>query len=336
MNDSSYDNSAYNISVVIPAYNAGGTITNTIESVIAQTIKPSQVIVVDDGSTDNTAEIVKQFESVTYIHQQNAGVSSARNAGVKAATGDWIAFLDADDQWIEKKLELQINILKNNPDLVWTTGNYLQCLKGKEIEQPLVSPNKAKALLGGKDHFDYLIAFKNHCRGWTGTMLIKKEVLEQVGLFNTERHLGEDIELWFRIAFKYPAIGFNAEPLAIYNMDTAESLTATDFSTDDYIDFVKNLTQSAAEHGRLESFKPIVSEMTSLRIRSLLFENRPDDIRRLLLELGFLLNPAFKLLISMLMISPKLTASVCHMISKVVRKLKLRNPTIKPPNKPKQ
>ncbi|MCK5566115.1 MAG: glycosyltransferase family 2 protein [Planctomycetes bacterium] len=337
MSASGDDNSAYNISVIIPAYNAGDTIAYAIESILAQSVRPSQIIVIDDGSTDNTAQIAQQFQNVTYIHQQNAGVSSARNAGIKSATGNWIAFLDADDLWLDKKLELQINILKNNPDLVWTTGNYFQYLKDKGIKLPLFSPDKAATLLDGKDRFeDYLTAFEKHCRGWTGTMLIRKDVFDKAGLFNAERHLGEDIELWFKIAFEFPAIGFNAEPLAIYNMDTTESLTTKDFSENDYIDFVKELTQTAAEHGRFERFKPIVSEMTSLRIRSLLFKNEPDEIHLLISELGDLLNPAFKLLINLLMICPGLTASVCHLISRVVRKLKLRNPIIPPPKKPKQ
>ncbi len=337
MSDNSYDNSDYNISVIIPAYNAGDTIAHTIESILAQSVRPAQIIVIDDGSTDNTAQIVQQFQDVTYIHQQNESVSSARNAGIKAATGNWIAFLDADDLWLDKNLELQIDILKNNPDLVWTTGNHFQYLKDKGIKQPLISPDKARALLDGKDHFeDYLIAFKKHCRGCTDTMLIRKDIFDQIGLFDTERSLGEDIELWFKIAFEFPAIGFNAEPIAIYNMDTAGSLTTKDFSENDYIDFIKSLTQTAAEHGRVKAFKPIVSEVTSLRIRSLLFENKPDEIHLLISELGDLLNPAFKLLVSTLMICPGLTASACHLISKVVRKLKLRNPVIPPPKKPKQ
>jgi glycosyltransferase involved in cell wall biosynthesis len=337
LSDSNINNSAYEITVVIPAYNAADTIADTIESVIAQTVKACQIIVVDDGSTDNTAQIAQQFEDVTYIRQQNAGVGSARNAGINAATGNWVAFLDADDEWIANKLQLQTDILKNNPDLVWTTGNYFQYEKDKNIKVPLISPNKAKALLDGKDYFeDYLDAFKKHCRGWTSTMLVKKHIFDQTGIFYTERHLGEDVELWFRIAFKFPAIGFNAEPLAIYNMDTAESFSKKAFLNHDFIKLIKMMVRSATEHSRLEAFKPIVSEMTSLRIRSLLFENRPDQIRLLTSELGFVLNGTFKLLVSTLMICPGLTASACHLISKVVRKLKLRNPIIPPPKKSKQ
>ena len=84
-------------------------------------------------------------------------------------------------------------------------------------------------------------------------MLIRKDIFDQIGLFNTERSLGEDIELWFKIAFEFPAIGFNAEPIAIYNMDTAASLTTRSFSENDYIDFVKSLTQTATANGRLNA-----------------------------------------------------------------------------------
>ncbi|KKK55641.1 hypothetical protein LCGC14_3072500, partial [marine sediment metagenome] len=92
----------YSVSVVIPAYNIGDFIARAINSVLAQTHPPDEIIVVDDGSTDNTGEVVKGFgEKVIYIHQQNGGLSAARNTAMRASTCKWISFLDGDDEWLE-------------------------------------------------------------------------------------------------------------------------------------------------------------------------------------------------------------------------------------------
>ena len=96
------------ISVIIPTYNRYEFLKRALNSVYAQTFLPSEVIVVDDGSTDNTSHIQLDFPKIKYIYQKNSGVSSARNTGIKNATSDWIAFLDSDDTWLESKLELQV------------------------------------------------------------------------------------------------------------------------------------------------------------------------------------------------------------------------------------
>ncbi|MFZ9033203.1 MAG: glycosyltransferase family 2 protein, partial [Anaerohalosphaeraceae bacterium] len=117
------------ISAVIPAYNAEKYIARSINSVLNQTCPVDEIIVVDDGSTDSTAEVIKSYGGkVRYIHQQNAGVSAARNTGIQAATCEWVAFLDADDEWLPEKIERQVENIKNNPHLVRTTGNYIECL----------------------------------------------------------------------------------------------------------------------------------------------------------------------------------------------------------------
>ena len=113
----------YSISVVIPAYNAAEHISRTIYSVAGQTFPAKEIIVIDDGSTDSTSEVVKSFgEKVQYIYQQNAGVSAARNAGIEAATSEWIAFLDADDLWIADKTERQVDLFSDNPEIGVCTG----------------------------------------------------------------------------------------------------------------------------------------------------------------------------------------------------------------------
>ena len=100
------------VSVVIPVYNSSEYIARTIESVLAQTHKPDEIIVVDDGSTDETRQKVTQYEpKVKYIYQTNAGTSAARNTGIKTSSSEWIAFLDADDEWLPEYLQKQLALL---------------------------------------------------------------------------------------------------------------------------------------------------------------------------------------------------------------------------------
>ena len=117
------------ISAVIPAYNCEKYISRSIDSVLNQTHPVDEIVVVDDGSTDDTAKAIGGYgDKVRYIHQQNAGVSASRNAGVEAARGDWIAFLDADDEWSPERIQSQVELLRDNSHLVWVSGNYIRCL----------------------------------------------------------------------------------------------------------------------------------------------------------------------------------------------------------------
>src|SRR5208337_4579078 len=106
------------VSVVIPTYNRGELLIETIESILAQTAKPGEVIVVDDGSTDDTQERLARYaDRVRYVRQPNQGVAAARNHGVREARGKWIAFIDSDDVWHPRKLECQLRVLADHPDL---------------------------------------------------------------------------------------------------------------------------------------------------------------------------------------------------------------------------
>lgn len=111
------------VSVIIPTYNRGYFISKTIDSVLAQTYRPVEIIVVDDGSSDDTSVVVDKYGSqLRYIYQENAGLASARNTGLAAARGEYIAFQDSDDIWLPWKLQAQVALMRNVPDLalVWT------------------------------------------------------------------------------------------------------------------------------------------------------------------------------------------------------------------------
>ena len=105
------------VSVIIPTFNRGHTIANAIQSVQEQSIKPLEIIVIDDGSTDNTGAIIKaDFPEIKLYRQSNHGVSHARNRGIESASGEWIALLDSDDAWYPGKLDAQLNLLERNPE----------------------------------------------------------------------------------------------------------------------------------------------------------------------------------------------------------------------------
>jgi glycosyltransferase involved in cell wall biosynthesis len=112
------------VSIIIPTYNRAGFIARAIDSALAQTYTDYEIIVVDDGSTDNTKEVLKPYENkIQYIYEENSGSSAARNTGIRAAKGKWLAFLDSDDEWLPKKLDIQMKSLISNSELVAHTAN---------------------------------------------------------------------------------------------------------------------------------------------------------------------------------------------------------------------
>jgi len=141
------EEAAWKVSVVIPAYNVGDYIGRAIDSVLVQSHRADEIIVVDDGSGDKTAEVVKGYGSkVRYIRQENLGASAARNRGIHSARNRWIAFLDGDDEWFAEKLGLQVALLRNNPELSWVSGNFIRCSRADKQflgggEQLYVIPN---------------------------------------------------------------------------------------------------------------------------------------------------------------------------------------------------
>ena len=183
------------ISVVIPTYNRIALVERAIDSVLRQSIKPFDIIVVDDGSDDGTSEMIqKKYRSINLVQQQNSGVSAARNNGIKHAKGDWIALLDSDDEWTEKKLENQANRLIKNPDYHFCHTNEIWIRNGVRVNQ-----KKRHQKYGGYI-FDKCLDI---CRISPSSTLFKKNILEHVGWFDTQLSVCEDYDLWLRITADY-------------------------------------------------------------------------------------------------------------------------------------
>ena len=179
------------ISVVIPTYNRYHFLKRALESVYAQTYTPSEVIVVDDGSTDNTSQIIKDFPQITYLYQANNGVSSARNTGIKNSKSEWITFLDSDDEWDIDKLKEQVEFHKNNREILISYTDEKWIRDGVEIKVP-----KKYKKFGG----DIFSECLSHCIIAPSATIVNKNLLDKIGLFDENLEVCEDYDLWLRIA----------------------------------------------------------------------------------------------------------------------------------------
>ena len=192
------------ISVIIPTYNRKNTLPRAVESVLNQTYKPTEIIVVDDGSTDGTADwLSANYSSLQIIQQPNKGVSSARNAGINSARGDWIALLDSDDEWLPDKLEIQVKLLQNNAELRFCHTNEIWIRNGVRINQM-----KKHQKYGGHIFNKCL----DMCRISPSSVLFHQSILADVGYFDKDLKVCEDYDLWLRITAKFPVLYID-EPL---------------------------------------------------------------------------------------------------------------------------
>jgi len=208
------------ISVVIAAYNAAKYIRETLDSVLAQTYLPLEVIVVDDGSTDETAAIVRSYAGrVRLLQQENRGEPAARNVGIRNAQGDYIAFVDSDDLWMPEKLKLQTARLLEKK-VVWVTcyadsfddssGRILSGYKKKLYEGDILEKEFANPFIRSP------------------TPVVKKTVFEEVGYFDEDKDalIGEDKNMWMRIAAHYP-LGAVYQVLALKREHPTSALSST-------------------------------------------------------------------------------------------------------------
>jgi len=198
------------VSVIIPTFNRSQYITEALDSVLDQTFTDYEILVIDDGSIDNTKEVLTHYmNKITYIYQENQGVSAARNTGIQHAHGKYIAFLDSDDMWLPIKLEKQVAILDEHSDIALVYTNVGYCDSNGEI---LKFSNKSKLFQSGYIP-EKVLLWKVNC-GYLQTWLIRKSCFDEVGLLDTSFKMSEDREISVRIALKYKICGLK-EPLTI-------------------------------------------------------------------------------------------------------------------------
>jgi len=200
------------IAVIIPTYNRASLVTRAIESVLAQTYTDYELVVVDDGSEDNTLEIVKQYSGCRYVRVEHSGLPSVvRNAGVRSTDTPYVAFLDSDDEWLPDKLSVQTEILESNPDVGLVCSNAF-LTEGNDPKQRelYLKPGQGKSgrILKELIRDNFII---------TSTVLMRRDTFERSGGFceDPELQAVEDYDLWLRLDPR-SAIHYVPDPLAVY------------------------------------------------------------------------------------------------------------------------
>lgn len=208
------------VSAVIPAFNAARHVNQAIDSVLAQTYTNNEIIVIDDGSSDDTLEKLESYgDKVTIINQLNKGVSSARNAGIMAARGEWVAFLDADDYWEPEKLARQVNYVRQNPDVVMVHT-------GKKLfgEHGTIEYNKIPFHLSRQSANLRSLLIRNCVN--TSSVMVRRDVVVKAGMFDVALKQCEDQDLWLRIA-KRGRFGYIPNDLFNYRVHDAQATFKT-------------------------------------------------------------------------------------------------------------
>ncbi len=192
------------MSVIIPGYNRAHLLPRCLDSVLAQEFKPLEIIVVDDGSTDSTRSLLQGgYPGIRLITQENKGVSAARNAGIRAAAGDWLAFLDSDDTWFPAKLGQQVAAVEAAPG-----GNIVHTDEIWIRNGVRVNPQRKHRKYGGSI-FKHCLPL---CAISPSSVMIHRRVFDRVGLFDETLPVCEDYDLWLRISARMPVL-FIRKPL---------------------------------------------------------------------------------------------------------------------------
>ncbi len=205
------------VSVIIPTYNRAGLVQEAVASVLAQTWRDFEVLVVDDGSTDGTFEALAPYASRLRLlrRESRGGVSAARNTGIAAAQGEWLAFLDSDDLWRPEKLARQLAYLAEHPDLLLCQTEETWVRRGLRVNQPLTHRK-----VGGRIFFASL----ERCLVSPSAVILHRRLLEEHGGFDEDLPAAEDYDLWLRLAWRYE-VGLLPEPLIIKRGGRADQLS---------------------------------------------------------------------------------------------------------------
>jgi len=184
------------VSVIIPTYNRGWIMKDAVDSVLAQKYTGFELIVVDDGSTDNTLDLLQTYgQRLTLIQQQNRGVSAARNAGISAASGRYIAFLDSDDLWLPQKLKQQVQFFTLHPEALVCQTEEIWIRNGRRVNPKLRHKKLSGMIFEPSLHL---------CLVSPSAVMIRRSLFDEVGLFDESLPACEDYDLWLRVSCRYP------------------------------------------------------------------------------------------------------------------------------------
>lgn len=207
------------VSVIIPTFNRARKVVRAIASVLYQTFRDLEIIVVDDGSTDGTREaITRVFPHIRYLnHPKNSGVSAARNTGIRVSRSPFIAFLDSDDYWLREKLAVQVDFFERYPEALACQTEEIWIRKGRRIY-----PRKKHLKPSG----DIFAPSLKLCLVSPSAVMLRRSLLNEVGLFDPGLPVCEDYDLWLRISCRYP-IYLIEKPLVYKEGGAPDQLSAT-------------------------------------------------------------------------------------------------------------
>lgn len=253
------------ISIVIPLYNKEKSIANTLNTVLRQTFKDFEVVVVDDGSTDNSlseAQSVKDSR-IRIVSQRNLGVAAARNRGIEEAKYDLIAFLDADDEWREEYLQTQYDLFKKYPDCGAYACNYEFKDSWGKVTNTIIRKLPFDGESGILSNY-FEVANCSHPPLWTSAILVKKNAIKQVGGFPYGIKSGEDLLTWARLASNYK-IAYLKKPCAIYNLGEGYDITKPPPRKQDYGDPVGMALKEIYKRNNIKGLRKYIALWHKMR-----------------------------------------------------------------------
>lgn len=229
--------------IILPLYNKDVFVKKTIESILKQTYTSFELLIINDGSTDDSEKIVLEFDDnrIKYFKQKNQGVSIARNFGIEKSSADFIAFIDADDLWLDNHLETLKNLIELYPNAGIYASRYQLVYKNNTVSIPSFNgiADNYKGIVS-----DYFYSSYRYSPVHTSSISIPKKIFNSVGNFKSYISSGQDIDMWLRIALKYPIVIGN-QITASYLVYIEESLSKTNIlkkkiiKFDDFLEFEK-------------------------------------------------------------------------------------------------
>lgn len=244
-----------------------------LRSILAQTRLPDELIVVDDGSTDATADLVRRvFPQVRYFYQKNKGVSAARNLGMRRATGQWLALLDSDDEWFPEKLARQLAELDKHPDLLVSHTNEIWIRNGKPANQ-----KKRHKKYGGRIFKKCLPL----CVISPSSVMLHRSVLRQVGMFDESLPVCEDYDLWLRLCARFP-VHFLDRPLTVKHGGHEDQLSHKYWGMDRFRIRALEKIVGTGDLSRDNQYMALrtLSEKTAIYVKGAQRRGRWEEVRR--------------------------------------------------------
>lgn len=210
------------VTAAIPTHNRGHLVVEALESVLAQTYSDLEVVVIDNGSTDDTEEQLRPYvDRITYVKQDNRGRAGARNRAIALARGAYVAFLDSDDTWLPNRLERQVPLLDRDPGTALVHG-YVEVMN--DAGHPIAAQTRKHRELWAKAHSSPVTyaRYANECRCLTSTILVRRDVLDELGGYDETIGL-EDLDLYLRIAISHRIAFVGGAPLARYRFHATQT-----------------------------------------------------------------------------------------------------------------